>query len=133
MRSPHNPGPGSALFTILVNNARYHWDGSGRKLDCFDDVGLFASDTAFTPIASCAAARALPDATKIRLTGRIASTGDTHFADRFYIQDPDRKNGLCVQASPWAVHAGDVVTVTGTLSTVNAERILTSPAYSASP
>ena len=22
MRSPHNPGPGSALFTLLVNNAR---------------------------------------------------------------------------------------------------------------
>ena len=77
------------------------------------------------------AAKALPNGTYVSLSGKIATSGGGNFADRFYIEEPDRSSGIQVQpSSSFAnVTAGDTVSVSGTLATIDGERVITSATY----
>lgn len=66
------------------------------------------------------------DGTIVTLTGKIVSAV---FANALYAQEPGRTSGIRVSLSavPEEVVIGSVVTVTGTLDTINGERVITNP------
>jgi len=82
----------------------------------FDDFEL---NGPAAPSPSIAASRALPDGATLRLAGKLVTARYEGF---FYAQEPNRTSGIRVtgNASP-----GNVVDITGTLSTVGGERCIT--------
>ena len=107
----------------------------GRKIDCFDDAGLFSPDTSAVSCSDINAAKSQADNTKVYLSGCIATSGSSDFTDRFYIEDLSRTSGIMVYApnSPWMVTEGQKVGITGTMTTMSGERAITNANISTSP
>lgn len=84
-----------------------------------------------TPVASIAEAKLLPDGTLISISGKIATTGTTDFAQFFYIEEPTRSSGIRVAAPAEPLVdlvRGCIVNVIGRLGTTEArERQLVGP------
>ncbi len=81
-------------------------------------------------VGALSAAKALPDGSLIKLSGKTVVAGTDSFVDRFYIEESDRSSGIRVQYGAGGgplVREGDVVTVTGTLATVSGERVVKDP------
>jgi subtilisin family serine protease len=74
--------------------------------------------------------KALTDDEVVTLTGKIVSAGSDQFKNCFYIEEPDRFSGIRVQYGPGGgptMTVGTTVTVTGTLATIDGERMLINP------
>ena len=129
----------SLTFTATSSYATIFLDyrevgASGRKINCFDDAGLFGPDLAAVACPDVRTAKNQPNNTGVTLTGRIATSGSSDFTDRFYIEDPDRTSGIMVytSSSPWMAVEGYAVSVTGTMTTIDGERAITNPSVSIS-
>lgn len=71
-------------------------------------------------------ARKLADGTAVRLEDKVLTSCQDDFANRVYIEEPDRNAGIAVDTSRvnltnWR---GDIVTVVGMLMTVDGERVV---------
>lgn len=83
-----------------------------------------------TQVSLLSGAQALADGTLVQLVGKSVSAGSDAFLSAFYIEENDRSSGIRVQYGVGGgptVHDGDIVTVVGTLATVNGERQIQSP------
>ena len=122
---------GSSNATIFIDYKEF--GAAGRKIDCFDDVGLFGPDTSALSCADINTAKNQADNVRVRLSGCIATSGSTDFTDRFYIEDVSRTSGIMVYTSstPWVVAEGQKVVVTGTMTTIGGERAITNATVSA--
>lgn len=77
-----------------------------------------------------AAAKNMPDGTVVTLAGKTVTAGSDKFNNYFYIQENDRSSGIRVQYGTGGgpiVTTGSTVTVTGTLATVEGERVIKDP------
>ncbi|HUV04314.1 MAG TPA: carboxypeptidase regulatory-like domain-containing protein [Armatimonadota bacterium] len=108
---------------------------AGRKIDCFDDVGLFGSDTSAVSCSDVSTAKSQADGTVVSLSGCMATSGSSDFTDRFYIEDANRTSGIMVytSSSPWMVSEGQKVDVVGTMTTIGGERAITNAGISMAP
>ncbi len=79
----------------------------------FDDFELNGPPAASPRVGEL---RPLPDNAPVRLAGKLVTSAFDGF---FYAQEPDRSSGIRVEGS---ASPGDVVDVTGTLSTIGGER-----------
>jgi len=89
-----------------------------------------STDTATVSVlkTSIASAKGNIDGTAITLTGKVVSATSTQFTGSMWVQEADRASGIRVNsASLPTTSLGDVVTITGTISTSGGERIITSP------
>jgi len=77
---------------------------------------------------SIASAKGNLDETVVTLTGKVVSATSTQFTGSMWVEEPDRASGIRVNsASLPATSVGDLVTVTGTISTSGGERVITNP------
>ncbi|MGI6295666.1 MAG: hypothetical protein ACOX3G_06220 [Armatimonadota bacterium] len=67
-------------------------------------------------------AKQLPNGTEITIVGLPVTAGNDQFAGVFYIEDKQRIQGIKVVWNQSTISEGMVVTVSGTISTVNGER-----------
>lgn len=67
-------------------------------------------------------AKGLSDGSRVSLASRLVSAV---YASAFWIEEDDRSGGIRVSGAS-TLHPGDVVDVSGTLATVNGERVLES-------
>ena len=72
-------------------------------------------------VATIADAKAMPDGSVIRLVNKQVSAV---YVGRFYIEDVERICAIAVDRNQ-SIAVGDIVTVIGTLSTLNGERVIT--------
>lgn len=79
---------------------------------------FFYASPGVADVSSAAAAKLLPDGSAVTLSGAVVSAV---FSGFFYVQSPDRASGIRVGSSA-SVAEGDLVTVSGTMATVNGER-----------
>lgn len=124
----------SADLTTSFQTASLRVGGYARMLDGYDTTNLARAifdDFALTgPAASSmtlSAAKAKQDGFTVYLSGKIVSAEYNGF---FYIEEPDRTSGIKVigQAS-----VGSVVTVNGTIGTVQGERTITAAGVTETP
>lgn len=106
--------------------------GASKGTNLFHWIGFWGGDIPDPiPVSSIKAAKCMADGTFVSIAGQIASTSSDDFGDRFWIQDPNRANGIMVLA-PDGVLAelarGSIVNVIGTLGTTsNGVRCFTGP------
>ena len=102
---------------------------TGWHICCFDEAALFGPAYDTVVCANVAAAKEVEDGAPVSLTGRVVTGTKAQLGDRLYIEDPDRASGIQVYlaATASSVVVGDVVTVTGTMTTRNGERAVEYP------
>lgn len=77
---------------------------------------------------SIASAKGDLDGTAVTLTGKVVSATSAQFTGSMWVQEADRASGIRVNsASLPATSVGDIVTITGTISTSGGERVITDP------
>jgi len=78
---------------------------------------------------SVAGAKSLPDGQPVTLTGKVVTASPADFRGRMYVQDIDGVSGIRVELGSAQIEApmGALVTVTGTISTIEGERAITNP------
>jgi subtilisin family serine protease len=93
-----------------------------------------ASDTKIVEIkrTSIFGVKNQPDGANIVLTGKIVTAGPAEFGSVMYIQEPERSSGIRVDLDGLQVEApiGSIVTVSGTIQTVDGERTIVNPTVS---
>jgi len=92
--------------------------GSPLRLTTGENVGAFQDED---PPVDIAGAKQLDNGVIAQISGVIVSAV---FSDGFYIEDPKRTNGMKVIMPNSGVSEGQVVNVTGTVTTLNDERQL---------
>lgn len=113
-----NVGPGTYRVTV---------SGSGYTSQAVDGVVVNAGQTTgldiklSSPGKSIVEAKALADGTPLTVSGMVVSAV---FEDFFYMEKPDRSSGIRVDSQA-LVKPGDIVTVSGTMSTASGERCIT--------
>lgn len=87
----------------------------------FDDAALDGPSCAvFEPVSTIAELKAKADETSVRIADKVVTAAFDGF---FYIEEQDRTNGIKVTGN---ASAGEIVTIIGTVRTVNGERTLVS-------
>jgi hypothetical protein len=74
--------------------------------------------------------KARADGSVVTLTGKTVSAGSDQFKGQFYIEEDDRSSGIQIRYGLGGgpiVSMGQLVNVTGTLSTVEGERVIIDP------
>ncbi len=119
------PGTIEEYHYVVVEIQGYNvqcWakDDTGGVLDSWSyAVGPPPQDI---PISSI---KALPDGTMVAITNKTVTVGTDDLVNIFYIEDQDRSSGIKASGSGVSVIAGDGVTVSGELATVQGERVIT--------
>jgi len=94
----------------------------------WSDVGVSPGVTVISDVApgTIGGLKTYDDGVPVSATGKTV-TGV--FADCFFVEESDRTSGIrCVEAST-ALQAGDIVDVSGTMGTVNGERVIAGAAH----
>lgn len=70
-----------------------------------------------------------PNETTVTLTGKIVTAGPNEFVGVLYAQEPDRTGGIRVNllSTPEGAAIGSTVTIIGTLTTIDGERVIVNP------
>ncbi|MEN6581543.1 MAG: hypothetical protein ABFD54_03770 [Armatimonadota bacterium] len=106
--------------------------GTSKSVNLFHWIGFWSGDVPNPiPVSSIKAAKCMADGTFVSIAGQIASTSSEDFGNRFWIQDPNRANGIMVLAPAGVLDGlarGSIVNVIGTLGTApNGVRCFTGP------
>jgi hypothetical protein len=118
--------PGTGTYTITVKGYNVPHGPQPYALVVSGAV-TNVNPTAITTIADL---KSRADGIVVRLTGKSVSAGSDQLKGRFYIEETDRSSGIRVQFGPGGgptISPGQVVSVTGTLTTVDGERMLIDP------
>lgn len=109
---------GTYFVTVRARNGAGLW-GPEASTD-----GIVAAQV----VQSAGAAKMLLDGTAVRLSGAVATSGQSDFPDRFYASQADRSSGIQIYTGgPPSVAEGSVVSVGGILATRDGERALVNP------
>lgn len=87
-------------------------------------AGRTAIVTPATPVDDIRQAKALPNGTRISIANKVVTAGTNQLGGMFYIEETNRLWAIKVVTGS-TVNEGDLVTVTGTLATVDGERQIT--------
>ena len=120
------PTPTTGHYTIRVSGYNVPFGPQPYALV----VSGAATNIQPTPTATIAEAKTLPDGFVVSLSGKVVSAGSDQFKNCFYIQEPDRSSGIKVQYGAGGgptVSMGSTVNVTGTLTTIEGERVIKDP------
>lgn len=117
----------SINVTNLLPNTRYHFRVRSSHPGLPDAVSLDYVFTTGSP--SIAQAKEYPDGTIVQLQGKVVTVGTDRFSGQFYVEDPYRTSGIrvAVGSSGISVREGNLVNVTGTITTSYGERQITNP------
>lgn len=125
---------GATQYTSVQNGVLGTWDTSGLpdgtytlRLTVTGTGGAGAAQSTVQLVTTnIGSIKNNVDGTIVTLTGKTVSA---IFANALYAQEPNRTSGIRVSLSsvPEEVVIGSTVTVTGTLATINGERVITNP------
>lgn len=119
----------TGFATIFLDYAKL--EEVGWHINCFDDAAVSSDALQTQAVSNIAEARDMEDGVPVTVSG-IATTNRTagEWNDRFWIEDAGRASGIMVLTGALApaVNEGDMVTLTGVLTTVNAERAISATA-----
>lgn len=101
------------VFLRAVQKFGLQWNQNG-----FDDIRLTGSSAGSIP-----AIKSFVDGAMVSLSSKVV-TATAGQVGAYYVQEPDRRNGLRVEAASGSASIGNSVNVTGWLTTVNGERII---------
>lgn len=114
-RAPVIASGGSDWTTIFYHAEKFSIDRlMGRT--CGDPLPIV--------YANIAMGKGKPDGTEVVFADKVVTAGTDQMDGCFYIEDPDRRSGIRVVGATGLVPEGSVVSVTGTLVTVDGERRL---------
>lgn len=138
-------GPAAATAEVLLRMDKPSND-SVADVFCIDDfrfmeLNSYADLTADNPgtlvvnapvpVDSIAEAKDMPDGTSVLISDVIVAGTPASEPNVFYVEESDRSSGIRVDNSAGLIVTEDnEIDITGTLSTVNGERVLTSPSVS---
>lgn len=133
-------GDGKTFLDVVIdpNEVRFDiWrDGGTGTFARTDTWSVPATEPVPVDVASPSAAKAMEDATYLRLTAPVSAA----FPDFFYMEDEDRVCGIRVNEPGFVTAPGVVLTVTGTITTnpdgercIEAMKIVTSSSATVKP
>jgi hypothetical protein len=125
-------------FTLIPpatpGNYTLHYEMS-RGGVAFSSLGDYAWENAVTLVAlvnsTPSAVKTLADGAAVTIANAIVTAGTDQLSNKFYIEDQNRCSGIQVSFDPTLfttkVSVGDLVSVSGILSSSAGERVITSP------
>jgi len=105
------------VFLRAVQKKVLEWNQNG-----FDNIKLTGPSAGSIPVI-----KSLVDGTMAAVSAKVV-TATAGQVGAYYVQEPDRQNGLRVEAATGSASIGNTVHVSGWLTTVNGERIITDAA-----
>lgn len=125
----------SIVLTGLDHETAFHFRAKSTRPGLPEAASLdYIFVTAPDPDApsTIAQAKTQPDGTWVQLTNKIVTAGNDLFSGQFYIEDLNRTSGMrvIVGSSGINVREGDLVDVSGMMSTTYGERQMISPTAS---
>jgi hypothetical protein len=114
--------------------AQYHYvvvEVNGYDVHCVakNDTGAVIDtwDYSIPPPVPISSVKALQDNSSVYLADKVATVGNDQLTSTVYIEDQDFSSGIKVYASTPTVREGDKIHVSGTMSSSQTERVISSP------